>query len=62
MEELTTTQIAEIFSAAGDSVSLINGGQPEWQTADEWKEAVERNVEHLELIKGYKKVDGKTSI
>ena len=62
MEERTADEIAAIFSAAGDSVTLINGGKPEWETADEWKETVKRNVEHLEIIKAYKKVDKTTSI
>ena len=62
MEERTAAEVAQIFSAAGDSVTLINGGKPEWETADEWKETLKRNVEHLEIIKAYKKVDEKTSI
>ena len=60
--ERTAEEVAQIFKAAGDSVTLINGTQPEWETADEWKDTVKRNVEHLEIIKGYKKVDEKTSI
>ena len=28
----------------------------------EWKAMISRNVEHLELIKAYKKIDGTTSI
>ena len=55
MEEYTTEEIAAIFKAAGDSVTLINGGKPEWETDAEWKLTVQRNVEHLEIIKGYKK-------
>ena len=62
MEELTKTEIAAIFSAAGDSVTVINGSQEEWETEEEWKEKVKRNVEHLETIKLYKKLDEKTSI
>ena len=62
MEERTTDEIAAIFKAAGDSVTLINGGKPEWETDSEWKLTVQRNVEHLEIIKAYKKVDGSTSI
>ena len=62
MEEKTTAEVAAIFAAAGDSVTLINGGKPEWETDDEWKETVKRNVEHLEIIKGYKKLDETTSI
>ena len=62
MEERTAEEIAAIFNAAGDSVTLINGTKPEWETADEWKDTVKRNVEHLECIKAYKKVDETTSI
>ena len=62
MEELTKTEIAAIFSAAGDSVTVIGGSKEEWETEEEWKEKVKRNVEHLETIKLYKKLDEKTSI
>tara|TARA_A100001388_G_C28476605_1_gene360356 strand:- start:55 stop:306 length:252 start_codon:yes stop_codon:yes gene_type:complete len=62
MEEKTATEVAAIFAAAGDSVTVINGTKEEWETDAEWKEKVQRNVEHLEIIKGYKKVDEKTSI
>ena len=62
MEERTAAEVAQIFKAAGDSVTLINGGKPEWETEDEWKDTAKRNVEHLETIKEYKKLDEKTSI
>ena len=62
MNKRTTEEVAQIFKAAGDSVTLINGEKPEWETADEWKETIKRNVEHLEIIKAYKKEDEKTSI
>ena len=62
MQERTTVEIAQIFKNAGDSGTLINGGKPEWETEDEWKLTVQRNVEHLELIKTYKKTDETTSI
>jgi len=62
MDERTAEEVAQIFKAAGDSVALINGPKWEWETDDEWKETVKRNVEHLEIIKAYKKVDEKTSI
>jgi metal-dependent amidase/aminoacylase/carboxypeptidase family protein len=62
MEERTSDQIAQIFTAAGDSVTLINAGKPEWETDEEWKDTVKRNVEHLEIIKAYKKEDETTSI
>ena len=62
MEERTADEIAAIFAAAGDSVTAIGGDKREGQTDAEWKEELQRNVDHLELIKAYKKVDGTTSI
>ena len=62
MEERTAAEVAQIFNAAGDSVTLINGGKPAWETEAEWKDTAKRNVEHLEIIKAYKKIDEKTSI
>ena len=72
MEEKTADEIAAIFSAAGDSVTVINADAnfAAYQTANptssdtetEWKEMIQRNTEHLETIKAYTKVDGTTSI
>jgi len=62
MEEKTADEVAAIFAAAGDSVTLINGTKTEDETDAEWKDRVKRNVEHLEIIKAYKKLDDKTSI
>ena len=62
MEERTADEVAEIFTSAGDSVTVINGTKDEKETDAEWKDRVKRNVEHLEIIKAYKKVDGTTSI
>ena len=71
MEEKTADEIAAIFSAAGDSVTLINADAnyaayvtrtDSTDTEDEWKDMIKRNVEHLEIIKAYKKVDETTSI
>ena len=64
MEEKTADEIAAIFSAAGDSVTLINTdtAKGENETENDWKDRIKRNVEHLEIIKGYKKLDETTSI
>ena len=62
MEELTSTEIAAIYTAAGDSVTEIGTANTEDETDEEWKNRVKRNVEHLEIIKGYKKLDETTSI
>ena len=62
MEERTADEIAAIFSAAGDSVIVIGTAQASDETDDEFKDKINRNVEHLEIIKGYKKLDETTSI
>ena len=62
MEERTTDEVAQIFSAAGDSVTVINTAKTSDETDAEYKDKIKRNVEHLEIIKGYKKTDDTTSI
>ena len=62
MEEKTADEVAEIFSAAGDSVTVINTAKTSDQTDEEFKKKIKRNVDHLEIIKGYKKLDETTSI
>jgi len=62
MEEKTADEIAAIFSAAGDSVTVIGTAQASGETDDDFKAKIKRNVEHLEIIKAYKKTDGTTSI
>ena len=62
MAERTTDEIAEIFTNAGDSVTLINELAALSSLTDEQKDTIKRNVEHLEIIKAYKKEDNTTSI
>ena len=62
MEEKTADEIAAIYSAAGDSVTVIGTAKTEDETDDEFKDKIKRNVEHLEIIKAYKKLDETTSI
>ena len=62
MEEKTADEIAAIFSAAGDSVTVIDTAKTDDETTDEYKDKMKRNVEHLEIIKLYKKLDETTSI
>ena len=62
MEEKTADEIAKIYSAAGDSVTVIGTAQGSDETDADFKDKIKRNVEHLELIKAYKKLDGTTSI
>ena len=62
MEERTADEVAAIYSAAGDSVTLINSIAGQSSISDEDKDTLKRNVDHLEIIKAYKKLDGTTSI
>ena len=62
MEERTADEVAQIFKAAGDSVTVINTAKTSDETTDEYNDNIKRNVEHLEIIKDYKKLDGTTSI
>ena len=62
MEEKTSEEIAAIFAAAGDSVTVIGTAQASDETDDDFKAKIQRNVEHLEIIKAYKKLDETTSI
>ena len=61
-EYYTTDKIASIFSIAGDSVFEINSAKRTHETDEVYKVRIKNNVEHLELIKTYKKEDGTTSI
>jgi hypothetical protein len=47
---ITPEQIAQHYSAAMDSVNLINAGQPEDMTAEDWADCLARNKEHLRLM------------
>ena len=62
MEERTADEVAAIYAAAGDSVTVINTAKTSDETTDEYNDKIKRNVEHLEIIKGYKKLDETTSI
>lgn len=50
MIDLTPEQIAQHYSAAMDSVNLINAGKPENMTDEEWADCVARNKEHLRIM------------
>ena len=60
--ERTVEEVATIFKNAGDSVTVINTLAALSSLTDEQKDELKRNVDHLEIIKAYKKEDGKTSI
>jgi hypothetical protein len=50
MMELTQEQIAKHYSAAMDSVNLINAGQPEDMTDEDWADCLKRNQDHLKIM------------
>jgi hypothetical protein len=47
---LSEEEIARHYSAAMDSVNLINGEKPEFISEDEWDATIERNKEHLNIM------------
>ena len=49
-ETITPEEIAQHYSAAMDSVNLINAGQPERMTAEEWQDCLARNKAHLKIM------------
>ena len=61
MSERTAEEVAQIFSAAGDSVTVINSIAAQSTITDEDKASLKRNVDHLEIIKAYKKESDRTT-
>ena len=49
-ETLTPEQIARHYSAALDSVNLIQAGKPEGMSDADWADCLERNKEHLRIM------------
>ena len=49
-DTITPEQIAKHYSACLDSVNLINAGQPEGMTTEDWADCVTRNKEHLSIM------------
>jgi hypothetical protein len=51
MNEITAEQqIARHYSAAMDSVNLINAGKPEDMTDADWADTLKRNRDHLVIM------------
>jgi hypothetical protein len=50
IERTIEEQIAKHYSAAMDSVNLINGTKPEPMTDAEWDDCLSRNKEHLVIM------------
>jgi hypothetical protein len=49
-ETLTPAQIAQHYSAAMDSVNLINGSKPSTMSDADWADCLSRNKEHLKIM------------
>ena len=50
VEQPTAEQIAKHYSAALDSVALINGAKPEDMEDADWADTIARNKEHLNIM------------
>lgn len=50
MNEITAEEIAKHYSAAMDSVALIQAGKPEGMEDSEWADTLSRNQEHLRIM------------
>jgi len=48
--DYTAEEIAQYYSAAMDSVNLLNAGKDVDMSDDDWADAVSRNVEHLKIV------------
>lgn len=49
-ETPTAEEIARHYSAAIDSVNLLNAGKPANMSNADWADTQKRNVEHLEIM------------
>jgi hypothetical protein len=49
-QTITPEQTTNSVNAAFDSVNLINGGQPEGMSDDDWADCLKRNKEHLSIM------------
>lgn len=50
IDTITPEEVERHYSAAMDSVNLINAGQPEGMTDADWADTVERNKAHLQIM------------
>jgi hypothetical protein len=47
---ITVEEIAQHYSAAMDSVNLINAGKTEDMSDEDWTDTLRRNKEHLNIM------------
>ena len=49
VQEVTAEEVARSYSAAMDSVNLLNAGKPEDMTDEDWQDCKQRNIDHLKI-------------
>ena len=49
VQEVTAEEVTRHYSAAMDSVNLLNAGKPEDMTDEDWADTVKRNKDHLSI-------------
>ena len=49
-ETPSAEEVARHYSAALDSVTLLNAGKPEGMDDAEWADCLQRNVDHLKIM------------
>ena len=50
IDMVTPEEVQRSYDAAMDSVNLLNAGQPEGMSDEDWADTVKRNKEHLEIM------------
>jgi hypothetical protein len=50
MTDITPEEIARHYSAALDSVALIQAGQPEDMSNEDWADTLKRNQDHIVIM------------
>lgn len=50
IETPTAEEVQRHYTAAMDSVNLLNAGKPERMTDGEWADCKKRNVDHLKIM------------
>jgi len=49
IDMVTAEEVECSYNAAMDSVNLLNAGQPEKMTDEDWQDCKQRNIDHLKL-------------
>jgi hypothetical protein len=49
VQEVTAEEVARSYSAAMDSVALLQAGKPQEMADSEWADCKQRNIDHLKI-------------